>query len=60
METKNIEARISELEKDYNKSVETLQQLEVKYAVENERRIGLLASIKELKGLLGGDKNDEQ
>lgn len=55
-----IEKRIAELEKEYEKSVENLKQLEIKYAVENEHRVGVLASINELKNLTGGEENDEQ
>lgn len=60
MTNENIEKRITELEKDYEESVENLKQLEIKYAIENERRVGILASINELRNLIGGEGNDEQ
>lgn len=60
MTKESIEKRIKELEKDYENSVENLRQLEIKYAVENEHRVGILASINELKKLIGGEENDEQ
>ena len=59
MTKESIENRIKELEKDYEKSVETLKDLETKFAIENEHRIGILASISELQKLLGGEENGQ-